>query len=132
MVKTQLAYTIGEGMVSLFGVQSVWGLTAVAIVAAIILTELASNTAAASMIVPVIIAIAHAANVSPLPPTLGACMGASLAFVLPVSTPPNAIVYGTGFIPITSMIRAGLVLDFLGGIVIWITLRLLCPLLGLS
>ncbi|UCE63043.1 MAG: DASS family sodium-coupled anion symporter [Nitrospirota bacterium] len=132
MVKTQLAYTIGEGLVGLFGVQSVWGLTAVAIGAAIILTELASNTAAASMLVPVVIAIAHAAGVSPLPPTLGACMGASLAFVLPVSTPPNAIVYGTGYVPITSMIRAGLILDILGGIVIWVTLRLLCPLIGLS
>ena len=132
MVETQLAYTIGEGLVHLFGVQSVWGLTAVAIVAAIILTELASNTAAASMIVPVVIAISHAAGVSPLPPTLGACMGASLAFVLPVSTPPNAIVYGTGFIPITSMIRAGLMLDMLGGILIWVTLRVLCPLIGLS
>lgn len=132
MVKTQLAYTIGESMVGFFGVQSVWGLTAVAIVTAIILTELASNTAAASMIVPVVIAIAHSANLSPLPPTLGACMGASLAFVLPVSTPPNAIVYGTGLIPITSMIRAGLILDLLGGIVIWITLRVLCPLIGLG
>ena len=132
MVKTELAYTIGEGLVGLFGVQSVWGITAVAIVAAILLTELASNTASASMIVPVVIAIAHAADVSPLPPTLGACMGASLAFVLPVSTPPNAIVYGTGYIPINSMIRAGLVLDILGGIVIWVTLRLLCPLIGLS
>lgn len=132
MVETQLAYSIGEGLVGLFGVQSVWGLTAVAIVAAIILTELASNTAAASMIVPVVIAIAHAAAISPLPPTLGACMGASLAFVLPVSTPPNAIVYGSGLIPITSMIRAGLILDLLGGIVIWVTLRLLCPLLGLN
>ena len=59
-------------------------------------------------------------------------MGASLAFVLPVSTPPNAIVYGTGFIPITSMIRAGLVLDILGGIVIWVTLRLRWPLIWLG
>ena len=132
MVKTGLAQSVGEGLVGLFGVDSLWGLTAMAIFAGIVMTELASNTAAASMIVPVVIAIAQAAEVSPLPPTLGACMGASLAFVLPVSTPPNAIVYGTGRVPITSMIRAGLMLDLVGGIAIWMTLRALCPLFGLS
>ena len=132
MVETTLANTIGEGLVGQFGVDSLWGLTAMAIFAGVVLTELASNTAAASMIVPVVIAIAQAAEVSPLPPTLGACMGASLAFVLPVSTPPNAIVYGTGLVPMTSMIRAGLILDVMGGIVIWVTLRVLCPLLGLT
>ena len=132
MVETKLANTIGEGLVGMFGVDSLWGLTAMAIFSGVVLTELASNTAAASMIVPVVIAIAQAADVSPLPPTLGACMGASLAFVLPVSTPPNAIVYGTGRVPMTSMIRAGLILDLLGAIVIWVTLRVLCPLLGLD
>ena len=132
MVETTLANTIGKGLVGLFGVDSLWGLTAMAIFAGVVLTELASNTAAASMIVPVVIAIAQAAEVSPLPPTLGACMGASLAFVLPVSTPPNAIVYGTGLVPMTSMIRAGLILDVMGGIVIWGTLRVLCPLFGLT
>jgi len=132
MVQTTLAHTMGEGLLGMFGVQSLWGLTAMAIVAGVVLTELASNTAAASMIVPVVIAIAQTADVSPLPPTLGACMGASLAFILPVSTPPNAIIYGTGLVPIASMVRAGLLLDFFGGIVIWGTLRILCPLLGLT
>ena len=132
MVQTKLAHTIGEGLVGLFGVQSLWGLTGMAIVTAIVLTELASNTAAASMLIPVVIAIAHAAGMSPIPPTIGACMGASLAFVLPVSTPPNAIVYGTGLVPVTKMVRAGLLLDILGGCIIFIMLRLFCPLLGLT
>ena len=82
------------------------------------------------MLVPVVIAIAQAAGMSPIPPTLGVCMGASLAFVLPVSTPPNAIVYGTGLVPVTSMVRAGLILDVLGGILIFIMLRAFCPILG--
>lgn len=132
MGETGLANRIGQEFVSLFGVQAVWSLTAVAIVTGVLLTELASNTAAASMLVPVIIAIAQSAGVSPVPPTLGACMGASLAFVLPVSTPPNAIVYGTGLVPIASMVRAGVLLDIVGAITIWIALRLLCPLLGLD
>ena len=131
MVETKLAHMIGENLVGLFGVQSLWGLTAMSIVTAIVLTELASNTAAASMLIPVVIAIAHAAGMSPIPPTLGACMGASLAFVLPVSTPPNAIVYGTGLVPVTKMVRAGLILDFLGGILIFLMLRMFCPMLGL-
>jgi sodium-dependent dicarboxylate transporter 2/3/5 len=51
--------------------------------------------------------------------------------MLPVSTPPNAIVYGTGLIPLRAMISSGLWLDLAGGVVIWIGLRLLCPVLGL-
>ncbi len=130
MVKTELALTIGRGMVGLFGIESVWSLMAVSILTALVLTELASNTAATSMLVPVLIAISFSANFSPVPPVLAACMAASLAFVLPVSTPPNAIVYGTGRIPILHMVRAGLVLDVIGGAVIWCLLRLLCPLFG--
>jgi sodium-dependent dicarboxylate transporter 2/3/5 len=132
MVKTGLAEAVGGGMVGLFGGDSLWGLTAISIVTGLILTEMASNTAAASMLVPVVIAIAQSAGLSPVPPTLGVCMAASLAFVLPVSTPPNAMVYGTGVVPLASMVRAGLILDFLGGCLIWVVLRTLCPLLGLA
>ena len=130
MVKTELALSIGQGMVNMFGIESVWTLTGVAILTALVLTELASNTAATSMIVPVLIAIAHSANFSPVPPVLGACMAASLAFVLPVSTPPNAIVFGTGRIPILRMIQAGFILDLIGGFLIWGAICVLCPLLG--
>ena len=83
------------------------------------------------MLVPVVIAIAQSANVSPVPTTLGVCMAASLAFVLPVSTPPNAIVYGTGLVPLINMLRAGVILDILGAGLIFLVLRLMCPLLGL-
>ena len=114
MVTTTLAATVGEGMVEWMGVETIWGIAAMAIVITLILTELASNTAAASILVPVVIAISQAAGVSPLPPTLAVCMAASLAFVLPVSTPPNAIVYGSGLVSITHMVRAGLLLDLCG------------------
>jgi sodium-dependent dicarboxylate transporter 2/3/5 len=132
MVKTGLSETIGQGLVRLTGVETVWGLTAVAILMAVLVSELASNTASASMLVPVVIAIAQSAGVSAVPPALGVCLGASLGFALPVSTPPNAIVYGTGLVPIGRMIRAGLLFDLLGALMIWLTLRLVCPLLGLS
>ncbi len=83
------------------------------------------------MLVPVVTAIAQSANVSPVPPTLGVCMAASLAFVLPVSTPPNAIVYGTGLVPLINMLRAGVMLDILGAGLIFLVLRFMRPLLGL-
>ena len=131
MVKTGLSDAAGAGFVHLFGTSNVWGLTAVAIVSGVLLSELASNTASAGMLIPLVIAIAQADHVSPVAPALGTCLGASLGFALPVSTPPNAIVYGTGLIPIRSMILAGLFFDLIGAVLIWITLRIVCPLVGL-
>ena len=96
-------------------------------VAAIILSEATSNTAAATMIVPVAIAVAQAANVPPLEPALGATLGASMGFMMPVSTPPNGIVYSSGFIPITSMMKYGALLDVAGFFVIVGLVLLLGP-----
>ena len=78
------------------------------------------------------IALATAAGVNPIPPAIGATLGASWGFMLPVSTPPNAIVYGSGMVPITKMIRAGVLYDILGGIIIWIGLRIMLPIVGLA
>jgi sodium-dependent dicarboxylate transporter 2/3/5 len=132
MVKTELSDTVGRGFVEYFGVSTLWSLTAVSIAVSVLVSELASNTASASMLVPLAIAIAQSAGVSPVPPALGACLGASLGFALPVSTPPNALVYGTGLVPMRSMVQAGILFDLLGAILIWVTLRLFCPLLGLA
>ena len=131
MFDTGLANAIGTGLVRLSGVESIWSITALAIIVSSIVTETTSNTASASMIVPIIIAIAKAAGVSPIPPALGAAVGASLGFTLPVSTPPNAIVYGSGMVPILSMAKTGILLDIVGFVIIFIGLRVLCPLLGL-
>ena len=132
MVQTHLAEIIGESLVALFGSNTLWALTAVAIGTALVITEIASNTASTSMLVPVVISIATAAGISPIPPTLGICLGASLAFMMPVSTPPNAIVYGTGFVPLPNMLRAGVFLNIIGAVLVWLTLRLLCPLMGFA
>lgn len=51
-------------------------------------------------------------------PALAAVFGASYGFMLPVSTPPNAIVYGSGMVPITKMVRSGIVFDIIGAILI--------------
>jgi sodium-dependent dicarboxylate transporter 2/3/5 len=130
MLETGLAEAAGRALVSLTGAESVWALTGAAIVAGVLLSELTSNTASASMLVPVVIAIAQATGQSPVPPALGAALGASFGFMLPISTPPNAIVYGSGLVPLREMVRAGVLLDVAGAALIWLSLRLLCPLLG--
>ena len=81
------------------------------------------------MVVPVAIAVAQAAQVNPLQPALGACLGASMGFMLPVSTPPNAIVYGSGCIPLLKMVRYGLLLDLAGTILIVLVVTWISPLL---
>lgn len=55
---------------------------------------------------------------------------ADAPFMLPVSTPPNAIVYGSGLVPLREMIRSGIWLDASGALLIWLGLRVLCPLFG--
>ena len=109
-----------------------WTLTAVSIALAIMHSEATSHTASASMIIPGVVSLGLAAGVNPVPPTLGATMGASFGFMLPVATPPNAIVYGSGLVPIGRMMRAGVLFDVLGFVVIWAGLRLLCPLLEMG
>ena len=132
MFQTKLAEHIGQGLLRLSGAGSMWAITFAAIFIAIVASEITSNTAAANMVVPVIISLALAAAVNPVPPALGAILGCSWGFMLPVSTPPNAIVYGSGLVPIVKMIRAGLFFDLAGGLVIWAVLRLLLPLIGLA
>lgn len=132
MFETGLAASVGNSLVEMSGATSLWSITALAIVLGVLLTEIASNTAAANMLVPVVISICQAAGVSPVPPSLGACLGASMAFMLPISTPPNAIVYGTGLVPIRAMLGFGVIMDVLGAVVIFAGLRILCPLLGLA
>ena len=131
MFSTGLADALGRGLAALSGIGSLWGLTALSIAVAIVLTEMTSNTATASMLVPVVIALAKSLGVSVVPPAIGVCLGASMAFMLPVSTPSNAIVYGSGQVPITAMIRAGIALDVASFFVIFAGLRILCPALGL-
>jgi sodium-dependent dicarboxylate transporter 2/3/5 len=126
--QTGLAEAMGRGLTGVLGVHSVFGLLCVATALATVLSETTSNTASANMIVPTVIAFARSAGLDPLLPAIGATMGASLGFVLPVSTPCNAIVYGSGRIPLTTMIRRGLALDLIGVVTIVAVVWVLGPL----
>jgi sodium-dependent dicarboxylate transporter 2/3/5 len=83
---------------------------------AAITSEFTSNTASANMVVPVGLALAAAVGADPLAAGLAATFAASLGFMMPVSTPCNAIVYGSGRVPLRDMVRAGMILDVAGAI----------------
>ena len=84
----------------------------------IFLTEFASNTASAALLVPVFVAIAEHMGIPSEVLVLIIGIGASCAFMLPVATPPNAIVFGTGLIKQTEMIRTGVILNIISTIII--------------
>jgi sodium-dependent dicarboxylate transporter 2/3/5 len=115
---TGLAAAVGHGITAWLPAQSPVALTVVFTAVAILMSETASNTASANMIVPVAIAVSQAAGINPLQPALGATLGASMGFMMPISTPPNAIVYSSGHIPITAMMRHGIWLDVAGFVLI--------------
>ena len=125
--KTGLAEALGRSLTDLLGVHSVFGLIALSTAMATLLSETTSNTASANMVVPVVIAFAQSSGIDPVLPAVAATMGASLGFMLPVSTPCNAIVYGSGRIPLTRMIRHGIVLDVAGILAIVAVVTLLGP-----
>jgi sodium-dependent dicarboxylate transporter 2/3/5 len=115
---TGLAESMGHGITSWLPVRSTLSLTILFTAVAIVMSETASNTASANMIVPVAIAVAQASGIDPTQPALGATLGASMGFMMPISTPPNAIVYSSGYVPITAMMRHGIVLDVAGFVMI--------------
>lgn len=82
------------------------------------LTELTSNTATTEMVLPLLASLATAIKVNPLLLMIPATLSASCAFMLPVATPPNAIVFGSGEIKMGDMIRAGLIMNFVGVVLV--------------
>ena len=89
------------------------------------LTELTSNTATTTMILPILGMAAIAAAVDPLYFMVPATLAASFAFMLPVATPPNAIVFGSGWVSIPKMSKAGLILNLIGAGLITTTVLVL-------
>ena len=80
------------------------------------LTELTSNTATATLLMPILAAIAIANEIKPALLMVPATMSASFAFMLPVATAPNAIVFGSGELTINRMVREGIVLNLVGAV----------------
>lgn len=115
MYSTGLSAWIGDQIIGFMGGNpSELLLVSVFCVMSLLLSELTSHTAATNMIGPLAIGAAVSAGFSPVPVAVGVALSASLGFMLPVSTPPNAIVYASGYIPITKMIKTGVYIDFIG------------------
>ena len=111
MLTTGLGKAMGHWLISETGASTLLEVTVLSAVTAKVMTELVSNTATANMLVPVAYALARALNVNPVPPMVGVALGAGLAFLLPVSTPPNAVAYGTGKVKLGQMVKWGLLMD---------------------
>lgn len=89
------------------------------------LTELTSNTATAEMFLPILAALAVAVEVNPLLLMVPATLSCSCAFMLPVATPPNAIVFGTNRINMRDMARTGIILNLIGVVLVTTTIWIL-------
>ena len=130
--ETGLAAVVGESLSDTLGVSSLLGVTIVIVIVAVIISETTSNTASAAIVVPIAISIAAANDLDPTIPALAAIFGANYGFMLPVSTPPNAIVYSSGLLPITRMIKAGAVFDVIGAVLCVIGVSVMANVVGLA
>jgi solute carrier family 13 (sodium-dependent dicarboxylate transporter), member 2/3/5 len=132
LASTGLAETIGNSASDGLGLSSAVTITIFAVLLAIIVSETTSNTASASVVVPIVIPVAVAAGVDPFVPALAATFAASFGFMLPVSTPQNAVVYGSGAVPITTMIRSGISFDVLGAVLVMLGIPIMVAALGIG
>jgi sodium-dependent dicarboxylate transporter 2/3/5 len=98
---------------------------AVFCVTCLLLAEFTSHTAAINLIGSIAIGTAVSLGFNPIPVAVGVALASSLGFMMPVSTPPNAIVYASGMVPITKMIRSGIIIDIIGILLITIPIVLL-------
>lgn len=112
---------LASGFAGLQGVRVLWVMLA-ACALVILLTELASNTAIANTFIPILAAAAIGLGIDPAPVLMAAALAASCAFMLPVATPPNAIVFASGEVTIGQMIRAGAGLNLIALAVIMLVL----------
>ena len=126
MYTTGLSAWIGTGIKeALGGHPSEWLFVGVFCIVALFLSELTSHTASTNLIAPIAIGAALSLGFSPIPVAIGIALSSSLGFMMPVSTPPNAIVYASGYIPITKMIKSGLIIDLIGILVVTIPVVML-------
>lgn len=126
LAKTGIIDLIGAQFSNMgeFGWIAVIGLTSVSL----FLTEVMSNVALVTIFLPVVGAIAVALGLDPLIICIPVTLAASCAFMLPMSTPPNAIVFASGYLRVSQMVRAGIILNVIAILLIVLVTRLLIPL----
>lgn len=126
MYTTGLSAWVGHGIKeALGGHPSEWMFVGVFCVVTLLLSELTSHTASTNLIAPIAIGAALSLGFSPIPVAIGIALSSSLGFMMPVSTPPNAIVYASGYVPITKMIKSGIIIDIIGILLVTIPVVML-------
>ena len=123
-----LATWIAQNMVQLEGF-SVFLILLVVIAAVNFLTEITSNLATTAMLLPILAPTAVILGVHPYILMVGATIAASCAFMLPVATPPNAVVFGSGYLKMSDMVRVGVLMNFISIIIILLMVYFLLPIL---
>ena len=123
-----LAIWLGELMTG-FGGLTLILLILFLVIAVNFLTEITSNLATTAMLLPVLAPLALEVGVHPFGLMVGAAVAASCAFMLPVATPPNAVVFGSGYLSIPDMVSKGVVLNFFSIILITMMVYFLLPVL---
>ncbi len=121
-----LATYLGQQLTLLEGA-SLLVLLLVVIAAVNFLTEITSNIATTAMVLPILAPLALVMNVHPYALMVGAAVAASCAFMLPVATPPNAVVFGAGYLTIPDMVRTGFRLNLISIICLTLVIYLLLP-----
>lgn len=126
MYTTGLSAWVGDGLKHMLGQHpNEWVFVGVFCVTALILSELTSHTASTNLLAPIAIGTALSLGFSPIPVAIGIALSSSLGFMMPVSTPPNAIVYASGYVPLMKMVKSGLIVDLIGVLLITIPLVML-------
>ncbi len=123
---TGLAEWIGQKFTLLEGI-SFFILLVIIIASVNFLTEVTSNVATASMLLPILASVAIKLDLHPFGLMVGATLAASCAFMLPVATPPNAVVFGSGYLQMKDMVRAGLWLNILSILIISLMVYFILP-----
>ncbi|MBF11221.1 MAG: anion transporter [Flavobacteriaceae bacterium] len=123
-----LAIWLGELMTA-FGGLPLFVMIFLLITAVNFLTEITSNLATTAMLLPVLAPLALDAGVHPFGLMVGAAVAASCAFMLPVATPPNAVVFGSGFLKIPDMVSRGIVMNLFSIILISLMIFFFLPIL---
>ncbi len=124
--KSGLAKWISSQLSGLEGLSMII-LIAIVVALVVFLTEVTSNTATATLLVPIMGSTAIALGINPYATIISACVAASFAFMLPVATPPNAVVFASGAIRIKDMMKAGLWLNIVSIIVITVFVAYVLP-----
>lgn len=124
LFETQSVEFIAKQISMLLGEPPLWVFVLVITLSVNLLTEVSSNTAIASIMAPIAISIAISSGFSPVALGLSIAFGASMAFMLPIATPPNAIAYGTGLIKIRQMVSVGFVLNIISTLIITLVIML--------